>query len=74
MNRKHLCSLLVKPLCNAKTFLQIACAQHASGAIVSGEEESAEAKKRVLRECGVHVVDSPAHIGAKMAEVLGVTA
>ena len=45
-----------------------------AGAIVSGEEESAEAKKRVLRECGVHVVDSPAHIGAKMAEVLGVTA
>jgi succinyl-CoA synthetase alpha subunit len=44
-----------------------------AGAIVSGEEESAEAKKRVLRECGVHVVDSPAHIGAKMAEVLGVT-
>ena len=45
-----------------------------AGAIVSGEEESAEAKKRVLRECGVHVVDSPAHIGAKMAEVIGVTA
>lgn len=45
-----------------------------AGAIVSGEEESAEAKKRVLRECGVYVVDSPAHIGAKMAEVLGVTA
>lgn len=45
-----------------------------AGAIVSGEEESAEAKKRVLRECGVHVVDSPAHIGAKMAEVLGVNA
>ena len=45
-----------------------------AGAIVSGEEESAEAKKRVLRECGVHVVDSPAHIGAKMAEVFGVTA
>ena len=45
-----------------------------AGAIVSGEEESAEAKKRVLRECGVHVVDSPAHIGAKMAEALGVTA
>ena len=45
-----------------------------AGAIVSGEEESAEAKKRVLRECGVHVVDSPADIGAKMAEVLGVSA
>ena len=45
-----------------------------AGAIVSGEEESAEAKKHVLRECGIHVVDSPADIGAKMAEVLGVTA
>ncbi|MGY8940668.1 MAG: succinate--CoA ligase subunit alpha [Flavobacteriales bacterium] len=44
-----------------------------AGAIVSGEEESAEAKKHILRECGVHVVDSPADIGAKMAEVLGVT-
>jgi len=41
-----------------------------AGAIVSGEEESAEAKKRVLRECGVHVVDSPADIGGKMAELL----
>ena len=45
-----------------------------AGAIVSGEEESAEAKKRVLRECGVHVVDSPADIGEKMAELLGVSA
>ncbi len=45
-----------------------------AGAIVSGEEESAEAKKKVLRACGVHVVDSPAHIGSKMAEVLGVQA
>jgi succinyl-CoA synthetase alpha subunit len=45
-----------------------------AGAIVSGEEESAEAKKRVMRDCGIHVVDSPADIGAKMAEVLGVTA
>ncbi|MDP7435603.1 MAG: succinate--CoA ligase subunit alpha [Flavobacteriales bacterium] len=42
-----------------------------AGAIVSGEDESAEAKKRVMRECGIHVVDSPADIGAKMAEVLG---
>jgi succinyl-CoA synthetase alpha subunit len=41
-----------------------------AGAIVSGEEESADAKKRVLRECGVHVVDSPADIGSKMAELL----
>lgn len=41
-----------------------------AGAIVSGEEESAEAKKRVMRECGIHVVDSPAEIGNKMAEVI----
>ena len=41
-----------------------------AGAIVSGEDESAEAKKRVMRECGIHVVDNPADIGSKMAEVL----
>lgn len=45
-----------------------------AGAIVGGEDDTAQAKKRILRECGVHVVDSPAQIGAKMAEVLGVTA
>ena len=41
-----------------------------AGAIVSGENESASAKKRIMRECGIHVVDSPAEIGAKMAEFL----
>ncbi|MBP6091453.1 MAG: succinate--CoA ligase subunit alpha [Crocinitomicaceae bacterium] len=45
-----------------------------AGAIVGGEDDTAEAKKRIMRECGIHVVDSPAHIGAKMAEVLGVKA
>ncbi len=45
-----------------------------AGAIVGGDEDTAEAKKAILRECGIHVVDSPAHIGKKMAEVLGVTA
>jgi len=45
-----------------------------AGAIVGGEDDTAEAKKRILRACGVHVVDSPADIGNKMAEVLGVTA
>ena len=45
-----------------------------AGAIVSGEDESAEAKKAVMRECGIHVVDSPAQIGAKMVEALGVNA
>jgi succinyl-CoA synthetase alpha subunit len=42
-----------------------------AGAIVSGENESAAAKKRILRECGIVVVDSPAEIGAKMKELLG---
>jgi succinyl-CoA synthetase alpha subunit len=41
-----------------------------AGAIVSGEGESAEEKKAIMRECGIHVVDSPADIGSKMAEVL----
>jgi succinyl-CoA synthetase alpha subunit len=45
-----------------------------AGAIVGGEDDTAEAKKRILRECGIHVVDSPAEIGKKMAEVLGVIA
>lgn len=45
-----------------------------AGAIVGGENDTAAAKKRILRECGIHVVDSPADIGSKMAEVLGVKA
>ena len=45
-----------------------------AGAIVGGENDTAEAKKRILRENGIHVVDSPAEIGMKMAEVLGVNA
>ena len=38
---------------------------------LSGADESAAAKKKVMRECGIHVVDSPATIGAKVKEVLG---
>lgn len=45
-----------------------------AGAIVGGDEDTAEAKKAIMRECGIHVVDSPAQIGQKMAEALGVTA
>lgn len=45
-----------------------------AGAIVGGADDTAAAKKKILRECGIHVVDSPAHIGQKMAELLGVTA
>jgi len=45
-----------------------------AGAIVGGESDTAAAKKQILRECGVHVVDSPADLGIKMLEVLGVSA
>ena len=41
-----------------------------AGAIVGGSEDTAEAKKRIMRDCGIHVVDSPAQIGAKVAELL----
>jgi succinyl-CoA synthetase alpha subunit len=42
-----------------------------AGAIIGGKDDTAQAKKKILNECGVHVVDSPAEIGKKMAEVLG---
>ncbi len=45
-----------------------------AGAIVGGENDTAEAKKRIMRECGIKVVDSPAHIGQAMAELLSVNA
>ncbi|MDZ4148048.1 MAG: succinate--CoA ligase subunit alpha [Flavobacteriaceae bacterium] len=41
-----------------------------AGAIVGGAEDTAEAKKRIMRECGIHVVNSPAEIGKKVAEVM----
>jgi len=41
-----------------------------AGAIVSGEDESAEAKKKILAECGIHVSDSPADIGETMIKAL----
>ncbi len=45
-----------------------------AGAIVGGKDDTAQAKKAIMRECGIHVVDSPAMIGQKMAEVLNQTA
>ncbi|WP_228237331.1 succinate--CoA ligase subunit alpha [Allomuricauda sp. M10] len=42
-----------------------------AGAIVGGSDDTAQAKKRIMRECGIHVVDSPAEIGAKVKEVAG---
>ena len=44
-----------------------------AGAIVGGKDDTAEAKMRILSECGVHVVESPAQIGAKIAELIGVS-
>jgi len=41
-----------------------------AGAIVGGSDDTAKAKKQIMRECGIHVVESPAEIGKKVAEVL----
>jgi len=41
-----------------------------AGAIVGSKNDTAEAKKEILRACGVHVVDSPADIGIKVKELL----
>jgi len=45
-----------------------------AGAIVGGEDDTAQAKKRIMRECGITVVDSPADIGDAMAELMKVNA
>jgi len=45
-----------------------------AGAIVGGEEDTAKAKKRILRACGITVVDSPGDIGAAMAALMNVKA
>lgn len=41
-----------------------------AGAIIGGKDDTAEAKKKIMRDCGIHVVDSPADIGRKMKELL----
>lgn len=41
-----------------------------AGAIIGGAEDTAEAKMRIMAECGIHVVKSPADIGETMASVL----
>jgi succinyl-CoA synthetase alpha subunit len=41
-----------------------------AGAIVGGADDTAAAKMRIMRECGIHVCDSPAVIGKTMASVL----
>ena len=42
-----------------------------AGAIVGGSDDTAQAKKRIMRHCGIYVVDSPAEIGIKVKEVMG---
>ena len=41
-----------------------------AGAIVGGHEDTAEAKMKIMAECGIHVVNSPAEIGIMMAKIL----
>lgn len=41
-----------------------------AGAIVGGAEDTAAAKMKIMRECGIHVVDSPADIGKTMAKAM----
>jgi len=45
-----------------------------AGAIVGGDEDTAEAKMKIMGECGIHVVASPGDIGETVAKVMGVTA
>lgn len=42
-----------------------------AGAIVGGKDDTAQAKMKIMAENGIHVVESPAEIGAKVAEILG---
>lgn len=42
-----------------------------AGAIIGGADDTAEAKMAIMRECGIHVVESPALIGDTMLKALG---
>lgn len=41
-----------------------------AGAIIGGKADTAAAKMKIMSDCGIHVVESPAEIGKKMFEVL----
>ncbi|MDA3779911.1 MAG: succinate--CoA ligase subunit alpha [Bacteroidales bacterium] len=41
-----------------------------AGAIIGGKDDTAAAKMKIMSDCGIHVVDSPANIGSKIFEVL----
>lgn len=42
-----------------------------AGAIIGGKNDTAEAKMKIMKECGIHVVETPATIGETMKKVLG---
>jgi len=42
-----------------------------AGAIIGGKDDTAAAKMKIMGESGIHVVESPAHIGQNMKDVLG---
>lgn len=42
-----------------------------AGAIIGGADDTAAAKMKIMKECGLHVVESPANIGETIAKVLG---
>jgi succinyl-CoA synthetase alpha subunit len=42
-----------------------------AGAIVGGEEDTAEAKKAILAECGITVAETPSEIGSALAQAAG---
>ena len=41
-----------------------------AGAIIGGADDTAAAKMRIMKDCGIHVVESPADLGTTMSEVL----
>jgi succinyl-CoA synthetase alpha subunit len=41
-----------------------------AGAIVGGKDDTAAAKMAIMRECGIHVVESPAEIGQRMKDII----
>lgn len=41
-----------------------------AGAIIGGKDDTAAAKMEIMRNCGIHVVESPADIGSQMFKVL----
>ena len=41
-----------------------------AGAIIGGKDDTASAKMKIMKECGLHVVESPAKIGKKLEEIL----